>query len=142
MISSRRQLLLLGALAVRSGLAQDSKAPRRVILDASRALQGSNAPRFIGYFDKTQYKQLAVLRQTVTALLATRSVGSSVDILTLVEHDSGWKAEIDWLLQLTPIQGAGPIETRQESVTVELRQNAKGQWRMTSFDPIDLFRVL
>jgi hypothetical protein len=65
-----------------------------------------------------------------------------VDILTLVEHDSGWKAEIDWLLQLTPIQGAGPIETRQESVTVELLQNAKGQWRMTSFEPIDLFRVL
>lgn len=142
MIATRRQLLLLGVLAVRPASSQDSTGPRRLILDASRAIQGGNSARFIGYFDKQAYAERPALRRAVTALLETRTAASSVDILSLVELDGVWHAEVDWLLQLTPIAGAGPIERRQETISAQLAQGTKGRWRFTSFGPTELFRVL
>lgn len=139
---SRRHLLLLGTLALKPAAAQDSTGPRRLLLDASRALQGGNAARFIGYFDKQHYAERPALRRTITALLEARTVASSIDIISLVEYEGGWRAEIDWLLQLSPIAGAGPIETRQQTVTAQLGEDSKGRWRIVGFDYGGLFRVL
>lgn len=139
---SRRHILLLGTLALKPAAAQDSTGPRRLLLDASRALQGGNAARFIGYFDKQHYTERPTLRRTIAALMEARTVASSIDILSLLENDGGWQAKIDWLLQLSPIAGAGAIETRQQTVTAELAEDKKGRWRITGFDSGDLFRVL
>ena len=100
---SRRHLLLLSTLALstlalKPAAAQDSTGPRRLLLDASRALQGGNAARFIGYFDKQHYAERPALRRTIMALLEARTVASSIDIISLPElrHETKsrpWKAE-------------------------------------------------
>lgn len=142
MIYTRRSLLLLGAAAAGSAFAQQDEGPRRLILDASRALQAGNAARFLSYFDKTKFTEFPALRRTVTALTQARTIASSVDILSLAANDAIWNAEVDWLLQLTPISGAGSLERRQETATLTIAKNSKDHWLIASFSPIELFRVL
>ena len=139
---SRRHLLagMLGAAP--AALAQDDEGLRRVILDASRALQAGNPARFMGYFDKQQFRGASELRRSVSALLATREVGSSVDVLSVADGPNGKAAQVDWLLQLTPINGPGEVETRRQTVELTLTQQASGDWRITSFEPVAFFRVL
>ena len=139
---SRRQLLVAVLGAASSALAQDNEAPRRVILDASRALQAGNPDRFMSYFDKRLFGGSSELRRTVSALLATRTVASSVDLVSVVDTSNGKAAQVDWLLQLTPLAGSGELETRRQQVELTLAQQSPDEWRITSFEPIEFFRVL
>lgn len=138
---SRRQLLAAALGASSSALAQGDEA-RRLILDASRALQAGNAARFLGYFDKRRFGGSSELRRTVSALLAARTVASSVDVVSVTEGPGDRVAQVDWILQLTPIAGPGEIETRRRTVELTLAQQSSGSWRITSFDPVEFFRVL
>ena len=139
---SRRYLLAAPWAAVAYAQTQDDAAPRRVILDASRALQAGNAARFLGYFDERQFPDFSALRRNVTALLEARTVASSVDIVSIGNSSGDRKMRVDWLLQLTPIAGPGEIETRRQMVELTLSQQSPGKWRIASLAPIELFRVL
>ncbi len=136
-----RRHLLAGALSA-SAWAQDDSAPRRVILDASRALQAGNAARFMGYFDEQAFAGSAQLRRTVSALLEARTVASSVEVVSIADGANGKAAQVDWLLQLSPIAGPGAVETRRQKVELTLAQQPSGVWRIASFAPADFFRVL
>lgn len=125
-----------------AALAQEDEAPRRVILDASRALQAGNPDRFMGYFDERQYRGSSELRRSVSALLGTRTVASSVDVISMSDTPDGRAAQVDWLLQLTPLAGPGEVETRRQKVDLTLAQQSPGAWRITSFTPVEFFRVL
>ncbi len=139
---SRRHLLASAWVAVASAQAQDDEAPRRVILDASRALQAGNAARFMGYFDKRRFKGLSDLRRSVSALLETRTAGSSVDVVSIEDASGDRFVKVDWILQLTPIAGPGEVETRRRTVELTLSQQSTGAWRIVSFDPVEFLRVL
>lgn len=138
---SRRQLLAAALGASSSALAQGDEA-RRLILDASRALQAGNAARFLSYFDERRFGGSSELRRTVSALLAARTVASSVDVVSVTEGPGDRVAQVDWILQLTPIAGPGEVETRRRTVELTLAQQSSGSWRITSFDPVEFFRVL
>lgn len=139
---SRRQLLTAALGASSTALAQGDDAPRRLILDASRALQAGNAARFLGYFDKRRFGGSSELRRRVSALLAARTVASSVDVVSVTESPGDRVAQVDWILQLTPIAGPGEVETRRQTVELTLAHQSSGAWRITSFDPVEFFRVL
>jgi len=141
-VLSRRHLLAATLGVPSLAWAQEDGAPRRVILDASRALQAGNADRFIGYFDKRRFGGLTALRRAVTALLQNRTVASSVDVVSLTDAANGKVAQVDWILQFTPIAGPGQEETRRETVELRLSQDPSSAWRIASFDPVEFFRVL
>ena len=138
---SRRYLFASAWVAVASAQEQDEAAPRRVILDVSRALQAGNAARFLGYFDERQFEGFSDLRRSVSALLETRRTASSVDIISITDSSGDKTIKVDWILQLTPIVGPGDIETRREMVELTLSQSS-GAWRIASFDPVEFLRVL
>jgi len=139
---SRRLLLATALGASSSAWTQEDDAPRRVILDASRALQAGNAARFLGYFDKRRFEVFSDLRRRVSALLEARTVASSVDVVSITEASGDRMAKVDWILQLTPIGGPGEVETRRQTVELTLSQESPGAWRIASFAPVDFFRVL
>jgi hypothetical protein len=130
----------LGGLSV--ARAQEDEAPRRLILDASRALQAGNAARFMGYFDKRRFEGFSDLQRKVSALLEARTVASSVDVVSMAEGPNGKAAQVDWILQLTPIGGPGEVETRRQMVELMLSQHSSGGWRIASFAPVEFFRIL
>lgn len=139
---SRRQLLVAALVAAASAAAQEDEAPRRLILDASRALQAGNPDRFMDYFDDRLLRGSSDLRRSVSALLETRTVASSVDVVSITDTPSGKAAQVDWLLQLTPLAGPGEVETRRQKVELTLARQPSGAWLITSFEPVELFRVL
>ena len=139
---SRRYLLGSVWVAVASAQEHKDPAPRRVILDASRALQGGNAARFLGYFDERQFTGFSDLRRSVSALLETRRAASSVDIVSITDSSGDKTIKVDWILLLTPIAGPGEIETRREMIELTLSQQSSGAWRIASFDPVKFLRVL
>ena len=138
-----RRHLLAGALGASSAAwAQEDDAARRVILDASRALQAGNAARFTGYFDKRRFAGLADLRRNVTALLEVRTAASSVDVISIADASGAKAAQVDWILQLTPISGPGKVETRRRTIELTLVQQSSGGWRIASFEPMEFFWIL
>lgn len=96
----------------------------------------------MGYFDERQYRGSSELRRSVSALLGTRTVASSVDVISMSDTPDGRAAQVDWLLQLTPLAGPGEVETRRQKVDLTLAQQSPGAWRITSFTPVEFFRVL
>jgi len=103
--------------------AQQSQAEtaRRLVFDASRALQAGNAARFLGYFDKRETPGFGRLRENVLALLAINTVASSVEVKQASVEDNEVRMTVDWLMQLTPADGVGPVEQRREQIEVRVR---------------------
>ena len=130
-------LLLAAPLAAQQPPAEEVAA-RRLVLDASRALQAGNAARFLSYFDKRETPQFAQLRENVLALLASKSVASSVETGKIEVEGERAQVEVDWLIQLTPAEGIGPAEQRRERVTVGIRLGGKP--KITALEPIALFQ--
>jgi hypothetical protein len=134
-------MVLLWLAAVAAAPAQQgSEAARRLVLDASRALQAGNAARFLGYFDKRETPQFALLREDVLALLEIKTVGSSVDVIHNEIEGEVAKLEVDWLLQLTPTRELGAVEHRRKRLRVDVRVD--GDSKIVLLDPVDFFSPL
>ena len=128
-------LLLLAAPVAAQ---EEAKAARRLVLDASRALQAGNAARFLSYFDKRDTPQFEQLRDHLLNLTATKVVASSVEIKEAVADDSEIRLTVDWLLQLSPLRELGAVEQRRQPVQVKVRTGGKP--KIVFLDPVDLFR--
>ena len=139
---SRRCLLAAALGGLSTAQAQEDDRPRRLLLDASRALQAGNAVRFMGYFDKRSFEGFSDLQRRVSALLEARTVASSIDVVSMADGADGKVAQVDWLLQLTPINGPGEAETRRQTVELTLSRHSSGEWRISSFAPVEFLRVL
>jgi hypothetical protein len=136
-----RRSALLGFLGA-AAAAQDvrrAEAARRLALDASRALQAGEAPRFIGYFDRRRTPQIERLRENVAALCAQSAIASSVDIRVEEESAEAVRLSVDWLLQLTPIEDVGAVERRQAVLRVDVGES-RGRPRIVLLEPVDFFR--
>lgn len=128
-------LLLAAPLAAQ----EQGPAARRLVLDSSRALQAGNAARFLSYFDKRETPGFARLRENALALLATKTVASSVEIVEVdVEGDQA-RLKVDWLLQLTPQRELGAVERRREQVKIRIRLGDRP--KIVALEPVDLFRA-
>ncbi len=136
--------LALAALAapVDAAHAQASNAEaaiKRLVLDASRALQSANAALFMGLFDRSAFEGYAALRQDVFALTAQCRIASSVAVGAIEEDGSGqWAASVDWLLELSPKLDPGPIDRRHRAVRIAVRKRGK-RWRIVDLAPAGFF---
>ena len=126
-------LLLAGPGAAQQ---QDQQA-QRLVLDASRALQAGNAARFLGYFDKRATPGFERFRDNALALTATKQIASSVEVKEVREEGAEMVVRVDWLLQLTPIDGFGGVEERRK--TLELRVRAGEKAKIVALEPVEFF---
>ena len=114
---------------------QEQDAARRLVLDASRALQAGNAARFLGYFDIDATPGFVRLRRNVLDLLEIKTVASSVDIVKADLAGGVTVLDVDWLLQLTPIRELGSVEHRRQTVRVKVR--AGNDPAIVLFEPVE-----
>ncbi len=128
-------LLLLAAPAAGQ---EEAQAARRLVFDASRALQAGNAARFLGCFDKRATPDFERLRDSVVTLLAAKNVASSIEVIEAEAGAGETRLRVDWLLQLTPIRELGAVQQRRETVEVRVRAGRKP--KIVFLEPIELFR--
>ncbi len=81
------------------------------------------------------------MQRNVVALIETRTVASSVEVVSVAEEGALRRLQVDWLLQLTPLAGPGALETRQETVEIRLGPGRKDEWKISSLSPVDFFRA-
>ncbi|MBI1353533.1 MAG: hypothetical protein GC160_04245 [Acidobacteria bacterium] len=129
---------LLLAAAVVSAAQTPSQQAVRLALDASRALQGDSAPRFLGYFDEDATADFEALRRGVTALLAQSRLASSVEAVPVAVRGDEVDLTLDWLLQITSEAEAGPVETRRQEVKATVRVEG-GKPRFIAIEPVGFF---
>ena len=129
-------LALGGCLAV-SAQQRDPRieAAVRSLMDASRALQAGNAALFLSFFNRKRVADFSRLREWVRALAEQRDVASSIDVVSEDLDGKTVKLQVDWILQITPNRQPGAVETRQESIAVEM-EGAE----IVGVSSIDLFR--
>jgi hypothetical protein len=119
--------------------AVEEREVRRVVHDASRALQARNASLFLRGFDRKQFSGYADLESHIVALTTQSDIASSIEIVAIEREDSGYRLRVDWLLQLSVLETPGPLETRREILEISAAQE-KGKWRITDLTPVRFFR--
>lgn len=126
------------ALFPAAALGQDADREQviQVIRDASRALNAGNVGLFLKKFDKRATPNFSEIEANAVPLAELREIASSIQINELTGSGEAYDAKIDWLLQLTPQNGLGPVESRQRQVNVRLVKGKK-RWRFTRFEPVD-----
>jgi hypothetical protein len=113
---------------------------RRLVQDASRALQAGNAASFLRWFDRQQFAGYPTLESHIVALTTQSHIASSIQIVEIKQEQGGYHLRVDWLLELTVQEAAGPLETRREVLEISAGQTRKGEWRMISIEPLEFFR--
>jgi hypothetical protein len=119
--------------------AAEAREVRRVVHDASRALQARNASLFLRGFDRKQFAGYEDLESHIVALTTQSDIASSIEIVVIEREDSGYRLRVDWLLQLSVLETPGPLETRREILEISTVQE-KGKWRITNLTPVRFFR--
>ena len=136
---------LLACLGTAGPLSAQDEFPedgvRRVVRDASRALQSGNPSLFMAAFDRTAFDGFRHLREQVGALAEQRRIASSVLSGPPDCEDAECTVRVDWLLELTPKLHAGPIEQRRETIVLALLRRG-GRWRIVRLDPPGFFSSL
>ena len=111
---------------------------RDLVRGLSRALQAGNAPLFLAAFDRRAFGGFQRLREQVSALTEQRRIASSVESAQPVSDAGSWSVRVNWLLELTPREGVGPIERRHEVLVLRLVRGVK-RWRIADLEPADFF---
>ena len=111
---------------------------KRLVLDASRSLQSANAALFLGLIDRRSFDGYSMFRDDLRALTAHRRIASSVAVGVIEAGTEEGTATVDWLLELTPKLGPGPVERRHRTVRVTVRRYGK-RWRIIDLAPIGFF---
>lgn len=117
----------------------EAREVRRVIHDASRALQARNASLFLKGFDRKQFAGYADLEPHIVALTTQSDIASSIEIVAFERKDGGYRLRVDWLLQLSVLETPGRLETRREILEMAAAQD-KGKWKITDLRPLRFFR--
>lgn len=139
-----RRLHRLLALLVVNTLCAQAAGPEadriaRMLHDASRALQAGNAASFLSHFDRERFAGYTRLETDVVALTRQNQVASSIEIIEIKPDGEAYAVQVDWVLQLSLLSAPGPIESRQEQVTLRAAQ-VKKRWKIVQLEPIGFFR--
>ena len=116
----------------------DAEAVRRLIRDASRAIQSGNAALFLSSFDRRAMAGFDRFQDEVAALTAQRRIASSVQIGPPEGDPDECTVQVDWLLNLTPKLDPGPVERRHETLLLEVRRRGK-RWKIVRVEPGNFF---
>ena len=127
--------LLIATLAV----ADTAADVLNVFTSAAEGLINDDPGSFLDSFDRNM-PGYAALQDNVKGLLAAYDVGATIEVITDEGDDRKRSVELDWLLILTQ-KGAtnSPQQTRRQVVKCTLERRGK-QWKITAFEPIDLYR--
>ena len=102
------------------------------------ALSESNPAAFLKPIDRGM-KDYQKLETYVRALTAQGEVSCSIEFLKDEGDEAKRTVTVDWFLQISSRQDAGPLERRRENVTCQLTRNKKS-WTVMSLEPVELFR--
>ena len=130
--------LLVLALTVGPAAAQD-KSATRALKDASRALQADSPAAFLSYFDRRAWEDYARLETYVVALISQNDLASSVQVLESRQEGEDRVLRVDWLVQISPRNGLGKVESRREILSLRLAPSKK-RWRIIGLAPVEFFR--
>jgi hypothetical protein len=117
-----------------------TRSVRRLVHDASRALQAGNAASFLRLFDRKRFAGYPTLESHLVALTTQSDIASSIQIVEIAPTQPGYRLRVDWLLQLSVKETPGPLETRREVLEISAGEEQKGKWRITHVEPVDFFR--
>jgi hypothetical protein len=138
-MTRRRFGLLLSVAALAGPAAANQEAISRMLRDASRALQARNAALFLGHFDRERFAAYSQLESNVVALTEQKDLASSIRIVEVAADREEFVSRVDWLMQISPLDRPGPIETRRQMISLRVAAAGK-KWRITAFDPVDFLR--
>ena len=137
--------LLLFSSAARYTYAQtaqpDAAEITRTLQDASRALQGRNAARFLSYFDRKRFSDYPEIESSVAALVQQADIASSIEVGGWKQEDGEHIGTVDWILQLTLISAPGEVQTRRERIELRIAK-PKTRWKIVELTPVSFFRPL
>jgi hypothetical protein len=119
------------AVAAVMAVAQTPDGVLDLFRTAAQALADQDVPRFIEQFDP-EMKNLDVLRQRVTLLVAAEGAESSIEVVRDEGDDKRRQLEIDWLLRV----GTGTSKRKILKLTVERRGRG---WKVTALDAVEFF---
>ncbi len=137
---TRRRFTRVLAIASLAGPAAANQAAiSRMLRDASRAIQARNAALFLGHFEKKRFGAYSRLESNVVALTEQKDIGSSIRILEVTADGDNFLSRVDWLLQISPLNRPGAVETRRHIITVNVTAQGR-KWRIVELDPVDFFR--
>jgi hypothetical protein len=118
----------------------EARSLRRLVQDASRALQAGNAASFLRWFDRGRFPAYAALESHVVTLTTQSDIASSIQIFEIEPAENGYRLRVDWLLQLSVKETPGPLETRRAALALAARETQKGKWVITNLDRVEFFR--
>jgi len=111
----------------------------QVFGDAAGALANGDIPTFLNLFDRNM-SGYADLRERVEGLVAAYEVSSTVEVIADEGDDKKRALQLDWLLSLNDRSDLNARkETRRNVVKCTVQRQGRG-WKITSFEPLDLFR--
>ena len=79
------------------------------------------------------------LRMDIDALLASYELQSSIEVLQETGDSAAQMVVLDWYLQIVQKLDTGAVTRRREQVRCRLIKQQK-KWRITSFEPLSLFK--
>lgn len=134
-----RRIVLWGLAAALFAAADTRQDVADVAGDLAGALANDDAEAFVQRISKTM-PQRSELREMVAALVNGANVTSAVEIIDLKEGEGGHVvANLDWSMRVQAKQPDGPLDQRQETVTIELVREGK-KWRVVKLSPMNFFR--
>ena len=122
-----RRFLVLGSLVAITAAAEDGVL--EVFEPLASALSAGDLEGFLKPFDR-KMADLAVLRETISALIARFDITSSIELL----RSAPAKVELDWYLELHSKEAAGVSERRRQTVTATVEKK-----RILSIAPLQFF---
>jgi hypothetical protein len=131
-----RRLLL--ALPLAACLRADAeKEAEDLIRSVADALSAGKVELFLSFFDRAM-PDFDKLRVNVTGLLAAADVSCNIEVRANGGDDTDRALTLDWILTLEANDGAPGATQREKTVKCQLKKSAKN-WRIVSFEPLDLF---
>jgi hypothetical protein len=116
------------------------QSPFASLADLATALSESDSDTALEYFD-TQMKGYGDLERNIEAMTAQTDVSCAIDVVTDVEDNGVHKLDLDWYMQLKPVNDSSQLERRRERVMVEMRL-IKGKWKIISLSPASILDPL
>jgi hypothetical protein len=110
----------------------------QVLRELSLALQDGSAAQFLARIDRRRCPDYGELEDNVVALLAQAEIASSAGVIEQKKNGEAYEFKVDWLLQLRPAGGPGPVQRRQGTVSCRIELAGK-KWKVTAISPVSFF---
>ncbi|MEI9972442.1 MAG: hypothetical protein WDO73_10545 [Ignavibacteriota bacterium] len=132
---TRRLVLLLPLAACLH--ADSAQEVRDLIASTAGALSAEKVALFLDSFDRAM-PGFDKLRRDVEGLTSQADIGCSIEITGNDGDDKVRTLTLDWILTIDKKDDSPGTIRRQKTVTCQVKKVGKN-WRIVSFEPLDLF---